>query len=85
LAEEEDALDEEAVKNTLMERRGFHALVKLAGDNVGRVQALKMALEVLPQGTLLDALPPTLIIVDRAEKDLASAFQAGQSTMWRRA
>jgi hypothetical protein len=80
LAEEEDALDKEEVKNTLTERRVFYALVKLAGDNVGRVQALKMASEVLPQGTLLDALPPTLImeIVGRAEQDLqlASAIQA---------
>jgi hypothetical protein len=78
LAEEEDALDDEEAKNTLTERRVFYALAKLAGDNVGRVQVLKMALEVLPQGILLEALPPTLImeIVGRAEQDLANAMQA---------
>jgi hypothetical protein len=54
--------------------------VKMVGDNFGREQALRMRLEVLPQGTLLDALPraPTLImeIVGRAEQDLVSEIQA---------
>jgi hypothetical protein len=79
IAEENTALgDDELVDNTLTDRRVYYALEKLAGHKVGREQALKMALEVLPQGTLMDALPPTLImeIVGRAEQDLASAIQA---------
>jgi hypothetical protein len=70
--------DVAASENTLTERRVFYALQKLTGEGVGRERALQMAFEVLPQSTLLDALPPTLVlgIVGRTEQDLADAIQA---------
>jgi hypothetical protein len=46
--------DDDEVDNTLTERRVYYALVKMVGDNFSREQALRMCLEVLPQGTLLD-------------------------------
>jgi hypothetical protein len=70
---EEDNSDVGA--NTLTARRVFYALQNLTDDNVGRERTLQMALEVLPQTTLMDALPPTLhMVIDlvgRAEQDLA--------------
>jgi methylphosphotriester-DNA--protein-cysteine methyltransferase len=64
--------------NTLTARRVFYALQKLTDENVGRERTLQMALEVLPQTTVMDALPPTLVIdlVGRAEQDLARDIQA---------
>jgi hypothetical protein len=65
-------------ENTLTDRRVFYALQKLTGPDVGRERTLQMALAVLPQGTLMEALPVTLImdIVGRAEQDVVSAIQA---------
>jgi hypothetical protein len=74
----QDDRDGAASDHTLTERRVFYALQKLTGDDVGRLRTLQMVLEVLPQSTLLEALPPMLVmgIVGRAEQDFASAIQA---------
>jgi hypothetical protein len=69
---------DEVSENTLTSRRVFYALQKMIEDDVGRERSFQMTLEVLPQSTLLEALPPTLImeIVGRAELDLVSAIQS---------
>jgi hypothetical protein len=78
LEEELAKLPQDVNENSLTDRRVFYALEKLTDARVGRERSLQMALEVLPQGTLMDALPPMLVmdIVGRAEKDLVEAIQA---------
>jgi hypothetical protein len=78
LEEELAKLPQDVNENSLTDRRVFYALEKLTDARVGRERSLQMALEVLPQGTLMDALPPMLVmdIVGHAEKDLVDAIQA---------